>query len=303
MYERILVPLDGSELAEAVLPVAEQMAKGLGARLDLLSIVEEDVVAAIANPMGGRYAAQVEASAQTVAKDYLAKVADRLKLPKDKVKTKVMVAMVPEAIVREAEKGPGTLIVLSTHGRSGVGRWVLGSVADKVLHATKAPLLLYRAREDQSLTRAGGEIRSMVVPVDGSELAEDVLPHVKVLAGALGLKVTLVRISSVLPPYYGGSWFYTYTYPEGMLAEIEKDAEEYLKKKAQELKAQSVKDVFTVQSRGSAAVQIVDLVRSTPGSMAVISTHGRSGVGRWVLGSVADRVVQGAGAPVLVIRS
>ncbi len=300
MYKRILVPLDGSKLAEGILPTVARFAGGLKARVDLLSVVEEDIVAAIANPTKGRYADQVGTSALTVARDYLTNIVGQLKLPKEQVKSTAKVANVPEAIVEEAEKERDTLIAMSTHGRSGVGRWVLGSVADKVLHATKTPLLLYRSREEGGQRGASSELTTVVVPLDGSDMAEVILPHVEELAKALDLRVHLVRVTSTMTEYYAGEGFYTY--PVDLITELENDAKAYLEKKAQELKARGVRNVTTQHLRGAPALQIVDLVKEMRGSFVAICSHGRSGVGRWVLGSVADRVVTNAGAPALIVR-
>ncbi|MSQ13410.1 MAG: universal stress protein [Dehalococcoidia bacterium] len=297
MYKRILVPLDGSKLAEGILPTVARFASGLKARVELLSVVEEDVVAAIASPMKGRYQDQVGTSAQTVARDYLTNVAGQIKLPNEQVKCTAKVAIVPEAIVAEAAKEPDTLIAMSTHGRSGIGRWVLGSVADKVLHGTLSPLLLYRARQDGG---ERGELTTVVVPLDGSDMAESILPHVEELAKALELRVHLVRVTSTMTEYYAGEGFYTY--PVDLVTELENDAKAYLEKKAQELKSRGVRNVTVQHLRGAPAIQIVDLVKEMRGSFVAICSHGRSGVGRWVLGSVADRVVTNAGAPALIVR-
>jgi nucleotide-binding universal stress UspA family protein len=297
MYRRILVPLDGSKLAEGILPTVTRFAGGLKARVELLSVVEEDIVAAIANPMEGRYLDQVGSSAQTVARDYLTSIAGQLKLPKEQVKCTAKVASVPEAIVEEAAKERDTVIAMSTHGRSGVGRWILGSVADKVLHGTHTPLLLYRPRQDGG---ERGELTTVVVPLDGSDMAEVILPHVEELAKALDLRVHLVRVTSTMTEYYAGEGFYTY--PVDLITELENDAKAYLEKKAQELKSRGVRNVTTQHLRGAPALQIVDLVKEMRGSFVAICSHGRSGVGRWVLGSVADRVVTNAGAPALIVR-
>ena len=297
MYKKVLVPLDGSKLAEAVLPAVTQIATGLKARVTLFGVVEEDIVAAIANPMQGRYVDQVGSTALTVARDYLKGVSRRLGLPEDQVQCTAKVAAVSEAIVEEAERDGATLIAMSTHGRSGAGRWLLGSVADKVLHAASAPLLLYRPRADR---RQGAEFSTIVVPLDGSPMAETVLPHAEALAGAMGLGVHLIRVTSTLIEYYAGEGFYTY--PGDLIAEMDREALRYLEAKSAELKKRGVRKVTTQHLTGAVAIQIVDAVKNLPGSLVAISSHGRSGVGRWVLGSVADRVVSGAGSPVLVVR-
>ena len=299
MYKRILVPLDGSEIAEGILPVVESFAQALNARVHLLSVIEEDVVAAVAHPLQGRFADQARMTAVGVAEEYVKKVAARLQLPKNSVDVTVKVASVPETILEEAEKQPETLLAMSTHGRSGMQRFVLGSVADKLLHATKAPLLLDRPREEM-ISKPVQRLTTVIVPLDGSELAEKVLPHVAALAKALQLKVLLVRVTTTMVEYYSGEGFYTI--PQQLITDMEKSSEDYLSDKVLELENQGCKDVSGLALIGSPTGQVIDLIKKTPNSFAAVSTHGRSGLGRWVLGSVADRVIQQSGSPVLVIR-
>ena len=93
----------------------------------------------------------------------------------------------------EANKDPAALIAMSTHGRSGVARWVMGSVTDKVLHSVQNPLLIVRPEDGDSTTAAN--IRTIIVPLDGSSLAEQVLPHVMTVAKALDCKISLIRVT------------------------------------------------------------------------------------------------------------
>ena len=96
-------------------------------------------------------------------------------------------------IVLESEKDPDTLIVMSTHGRSGVGRWVMGSVTDRVLHAVKTPLIIIRTEDNDAVL--DGAMGHIIIPLDGSPLAEKILPHAVTLAKATEAKLRLVRVS------------------------------------------------------------------------------------------------------------
>ena len=301
MYKRILVPLDGSPLAEQILPAVEHLASKLNTRVDLLSVVEEDVDAAVGTILRGRYRGKGPMGLVAIAENYLAERADRMQLPEGQVQRSVIKGSVAEAILKEASKRRDTLIAMSTHGRSGVGRFAMGSVADKVLHATKMPLLLYRPGLNMFSLDAG-EISTVIVPLDGSELAEQVLPHVVELAAALPLKVLLVRVTSYPMAYYYGDEA-PYLVPEDFSEETEKEALKYLALKAKELRKEGCQEVDTWHFIGTAAQQIIDLAKETSQSFVALTTHGRSGLGRWVLGSVADRVIQQSGVPVLVIRA
>ena len=294
MYKTIVVPLDGSKLAESALPIAERIAAGLNARISLISIVDAD----LAPPAGSRRSAGVAASAVARAEVYLRSVVERVELPRGRVAASAKLAKVAEAIVEEAEREPATLITMSTHGRSGVGRFLLGSVADKVLHATKAPLLLFRPREG-----AAGKLNTVIVPLDGSELAEKALAHALALAKALSLKVLITRVVPLHVAAVAAADPMAWLPVDADITEaLQKEAESYVAKKAQEVKAGGVTDVTTRIFTGAAATAIIDLVHSVPDSFVALTTHGRSGALRTVLGSVADRVVSHAAAPVLVVR-
>ena len=208
-----------------------------------------------------------------------------------------------QAIVDEAEKVPDTLIAMSGHGRSGVARWWLGSVADRVLHLTNNPMLIVRSHGPKALTHADRFDR-VVVPVDGSELAEQVLPHVVHMACGLGLTVELVSVISAraefrqmaVPEVYNPAY-------ENIARQAEEDSSRYLSQLAASLRAQGVPAVEERLLHGDPTACIIDAASETPDRLVAMTTHGRSGIGRWVLGSVADRVVRNSGDPVLLVRA
>jgi nucleotide-binding universal stress UspA family protein len=213
-------------------------------------------------------------------------------------------------IISEAEKEPGTLIAMSTHGRSGVARWLLGSVTDKVLLATTTPLLIVRSSEPPNPV-SEVQLKTVIVPLDGSVLAEQVLLHVATLAKALDLAVKLVRVHPSVEEYSRyferqqiGSAATVYSGPyEVFSKEADAQAMEYLHEVKMQLHHEGVWLVEESLLRGHPAATIVELARETPGSLIAMTTHGRSGIGRWLLGSVADRVIRHSGVPVLVVRS
>ena len=191
---------------------------------------------------------------------------------------------------------------MATHGRSGLNRFLLGSVAEKVLRGSGNPLLLVRATETASTT---GEtaFKSVVVPLDGSELAESVLPVIAELVKNLGVEVQLFRAYQIpYNVYAGDEGFYAGNY-DALLTSVRDEAAEYLEKKAADLKRLGVSKVTCVAKEGFAADKIIELGRNTADNLVAMSSHGRSGVRRWVLGSVAEAVVRHSGDPVLITRS
>jgi nucleotide-binding universal stress UspA family protein len=296
VYKRVLVPLDGSKLAEDILPLAERVSRGLNIPVHLLTVIPQDAAAATS-------AAGSDASLQAAqkAQDYLRVVHERLsrRIGPAQVQMSVPIARVAEAIVQEAESVSETLIALSSHGRSGLTRMVLGSVAHKVLHGTTAPVFLYAPRQDVPVRQAE-DLHTIIVPLDGSALAEQALPHAAALAKALQLSIVLVRVTSTLADLTADG-FYEVT--QVLIDALEQEAIAYLDQQVSALQQQDLTAVDRRHLTGAAASQIIAVARETPRSCIAICTHGRSGVRRWVLGSVADQVVSHAAVPVLVIRA
>ncbi len=299
MFNQILVPLDGSELAEQVLHYISMLAKPGQVPITLLRVVE---------PLSYRVVAasrditveQVKAEMQAYSQEYLEKVATSFREQGMRVLTKVLVGAAASCIVDEGSREPGALIAMSTHGRSGVARWAFGSVTDKVIHTTINPLLIVRS-SDKPPSEEEIAIKSIIVPLDGSEMAEQILPHVADLAKTLDLGVSLLRVTPSAGDYYR---FMDYPLPQydDLAEQMDAEAMEYLKSQGQRLRSQGIFQVEERLSHGSPAIAVTDFARETPNSLVAMTTHGRSGVGRWILGSVADRVIRHSGGPVLVIR-
>ncbi len=206
-----------------------------------------------------------------------------------------------DTIIEKAATDKAVLITMATHGRSGLNRFLLGSVAEKVLRGMVNPLLLIRATE---AAKSEGEamLKAIIVPLDGSELAEGVLPLAAGMAKKLDLEIELFRTYHIPYNVYGGEeGFYAGNYEE-MLAGVRDEAAQYLDKKAAELKNLGVAKVTCVTKEGLAADEIILLGQKTPDNLIAMSSHGRSGVKRWVLGSVAEAVVRHCGDPVLITR-
>ena len=294
MYTKILVPLDGSERSERVLPPARSIVEALNIDVELLQVTDPNVVTAFSDPEHERYADQVGSSIRNNSINYLERIANSFPDP-SKVTCSAELGNAAEVIADKAAVHPGTIIAMSTHGRSGVQRWLLGSTADKVLHAAHNPLLLVRATDDTVLNETT-MLKRIVVPLDGSQLAELTLPHVVELAKNLGLEVVLVR---VFDPLSQGHIPYVERVGEKMRVE----AKAYLELKVRGLESEGLKEVSYLLLQGNAATKIVDITQATHDNLVAICTHCRFGIGRWVLGSVTDRVVRYSGNPVLVIRA
>ena len=301
MYTRILIPLDGSKTAEKVLPYSRYLAATLKLPVELLEVIDVAEIARRISPEKSHFINTVLENAVRSSEQYLSRVASTF--PKADVKCTVEKGWAEEVIIEKAAADKGTLISMATHGRSGINRWLLGSVAEKVLRGATSPLLLVRASDDAK-TEGEAPLSSVIVPLDGSELAEHVLSPVAELAKQLKLEVVLFRAYTI--PLNAMA-----VDPEGLyvvndeelISALRDEVVAYLEKKTEATKKLGVEKVRYIAKYGIAADEIISLGRETPDNLIAMCTHGRSGVKRWVLGSVTETVVRHSGDPVLVIRA
>jgi nucleotide-binding universal stress UspA family protein len=283
MYNQILVPLDGSRLAEAVIPYVRFLATGLELPVVLLHVNDPETALRI----GGT--------------DYLEKVAALFPKPTP-VNCRREQGKAAEVILDRASADRGALIAMATHGQSGGQRWLLGQVAQKVLQASVNPLLLIRP---DNKTPPNGAVRMsrIIVPLDGSHLAEKIFPHVVYVATRLKLAVVLIRTYTLPTSGYFIAAGLTPSDVKELGEKIKGDVTSYLQAKVKELTAQGVGEVSFTLTEGKGPEEIIDLAQKTSDNLVAMSSHGRSGIDRWVMGSVTDRVVSYSGDPVLIIRS
>ena len=301
MYSKVLVPLDGSKTAEKVLPLARCFARSLQIPVELLGVVDiAEMARHVAADQGLMIRTLVDDSTRRMG-DYLERVAKNF--PTGTVQCTVRKGDAPEAIIESAAAEKQTLIAMATHGRSGLDRWLLGSVAEKVLRGASSPTLVVRAKEEQSPTWEMATLKRVIVPLDGSELSEHILPHVEALAKDLDLEVMLIGIyGGPLAAGRNGDGFYNTGQMEALLAELRVEIVTYLGIKAEEMKGRGLNKLSFKAKEGLAADEIIAMARATPDTLIAMCTHGRSGVQRWMLGSVTETVVRHSGAPVLVVH-
>ena len=300
MYEKILVPLDGSELAEVTLPYAEELAGRLGSEITLVSVLPfySELAPDLNLRLRQYYIEKIVENTKEAAERYVKKPQGRA----IKVESRILVGNSAEEIVEYANKEDIDLIVMATHGRTGISRWALGSVANKVVRATKRPVGLIRAKGARPDVRQKGILNKALVPLDGSKEGEAVIPYVEELALKLKAEVILLQ---VLSTSYQAITAERYGYVSYTAQQMESDkafARNYLEKVGARLKRKGM----TVKSEvrlGIAAEEIIKLADEMYADVVAMSTHGRSGIGRWVFGSVADRVLHEGNTPLLLVRS
>jgi nucleotide-binding universal stress UspA family protein len=296
MTNAIIVPLDGSRLAEQALPCATM----LPAELVLFRAVSlsHEVRTALIDTDLDLDVEQV--SLANEAKAYLDQLASGLGEWGLRVSTIVRPGPAAETILDYIRETNIQQIVMATHGYSGISRWVHGSIAERVVQSADVPVLLVRVQED-----AGGvshkpmSCHRILVPLDGSPLAEQVLPQAVAIARALGAELVLFRVLTLLTSLtFAGEWYM----PLDSVIEIARqEARLYLDGVAEDLDAQGIQ-VSTALQVGGVANAIIEYAEANEIDLIAMSTHGRTGLARWALGSVADRVLRAGGNPLLLVR-
>jgi nucleotide-binding universal stress UspA family protein len=295
MLKTILVPLDGSRLAEQAIPYASRLARSTGARLVLAQ-------ATLTEPLPGQAELVARAAATRRAEIELDVLVNRLRQEGLAVEARVYCEDAATAILDAATQEAADLIVMSTHGRSGLGRWIYGSVADRVLRTALIPVLLVPAACSGEWTTA--RPLRILVPLDQSPLAEEALGPASELAQALGAELLLLQVLEYpLPAVADGA---TYLPPLDQDADLAA-ARQYLEDLAVALRAdgQTVTTLAVAAAPspvGQAVATIAAVAHDERVDAVVMATHGRGGLARLVMGSVATGVLQHATVPVLVVR-
>jgi nucleotide-binding universal stress UspA family protein len=291
---KIMVPLDGSRLAEHSLVYLDALRSVGESQVLLLSVVDE------AEDLRALDPDEALAREENILATYLREVAGDVKQHLGiEVETRVVAGSPAVSILEQAANYSPDLLVISTHGRSGISRWRLGSVADKVIRGAVCNTLVVGPKAAERGTWIDARImepfKSLLVPLDGSGLAETALPVAAMFAESYGAQIHLVRVVQV--PATADGMGVISSMPD-LLDTLIEAARSYLSSAATKLGRPDVKTDVLV---GGAAWQLEDYVAGNAIDLVIMTSHGRGGFVRTALGSVTDRLLGGA-APVLVVR-
>lgn len=294
----ILVPLDGSTFAEQALPLALSIARATDRRVRLCHVrlmplwpdelVGPDTIDAMCRIL------------HSEGETYLRGVQTRFQTPDVAIDATVLpgdIVTAGEALSHHVHERPVAMVIMATHGLGGVRRAWLGSVADFLIRHLSVPVLLVRP----GMETPNGDQR-ILVPLDGSPLSEQALEQACELAHAMNREIVLFRVvtpmlstvPSLETPYVG--------IDANLTASVRAAAEDYLDKMEEQVTARGVRCVGMTMIGPGVAECIVDIARPAHFSLVVMTTHGRSGMRRMILGSVADKVARAANVPVMVLR-
>jgi nucleotide-binding universal stress UspA family protein len=301
MYRSIITPLDGSVFSEHALPLALSIARRTGAGVRLAHVHTP----AMALTYPAEYAAfdaTLDIQMRESERAYLDGLAQRLAASWDVPITVALLDGLPVAgVLHDDARAAGSdLVVMTTHGRTGLSRFWMGSVADALARQATIPTLLVRPREDALDLIHEQDIKHILIPLDGSRFAEQVLERTIPLGVAMQAEYTLLHAIDPLVADHTGPP-YTVGLDEALYEQIQTGAQNHLDRVAERLRAQSLR-VSTRLVAGQPANAILTYAREHGVDLIAMATHGRGGISRMVLGSVADKVVRGACAPVLLQR-
>jgi nucleotide-binding universal stress UspA family protein len=302
-FRSILVPLDGSPLAEQAVPLASRIAERAGSKLRLVLVHQPpapplDVVTA------GLFTS-LELATRKSERGYLRALQSTLRAAGTRLSS---------AVTLTGTTGPGPalgqyiqemgidLVVMATHGRGGIRRAWLGSVADHLIRNVTVPVLLVRPGENEAVPERAPGAGQILVPMDGSPLAEEALDPAAALARVFDAELTLVQMVRPVMLATSSAFPYPSSYDQELTEMCRAQAQDYLDDVAEQLRSRGLRANSAARVAWHAADAILDLARPERVALVVLATHGRSGVRRLVLGSVADKVVRGADVPVLVYR-
>jgi nucleotide-binding universal stress UspA family protein len=283
MYRKMLVLLDGSKLAEVVFTYAQELSARLNINLELLHVCSPQEAEQL--PMRQVYIDHMAEVLQNKAIEIRSKIGDQT--PGIKAQGKVVVGYPAEEILKYTDENNIDLIMLSTHGRSGVRAWDIGNVANKVIRGSKVPLWIVPSELSEEIIYDKLPRRLIVIPLDGSAMSEAVLPHALTIAKQRGVEPDLVLVHVYNPD--GMSITVNY---EKIEAEEAKrlEAKNYLDSIIKRIGKEGIKARTEILT-GDPAEAIIDFVKNNPAQLIAMATHGHAGLSRMIFGSATENIL------------
>lgn len=311
MFERILVPLDGSPVAERAIPAAARIARAFGGSVIVLSVVTPPVTPGkFSVPEEYPKADTEEELAEATA--YLRAIAQSDKLVGITTEVQTLVGAVAPTILSATQSLHADLIVLCTHGYTGFKRWRLGSVSEKVIRHAPVPVFVLREGELEPVTAVQQAVRALVA-LDGSSLSEATLEPAASLTAGLAQATSqrgilqLMRVVDIPSGYGKFRSTVDSFYDAQMRAEAKRAYEQYLETVAKrfsegELAKYNLAVTTVVTTDPDVAEAIVQTAEQGKDDFIAMATHGRGGLQRWALGSITERVLNTTKVPLFIIR-
>lgn len=297
-YRSILIPLDGSSYAAQALPLAELFGRTCGATVHF--VMGREPVQAFFPPELPIAPLTFEGDLRQRDREYLEGLKGRFEANSGLcAKIHLVEGDIPESIAEVVEAEAVDLVIMTTHGHSGLSRLLLGSNADKLIRKLSVPVLVVHPAPDRRIVPA--QVHRILVPLDGSRLSASILDEVKEVAGLFHAQVLLGMVVEPIPPMVP-----PVPYPLGLPPVNEETRalhdQRYLDAAQQRLEENGISVETAVVLGTKVSRRIVELAERRRCDLIMMATHGAGGIDRLFLGSVTDQVVRRAGVPVFVAR-
>jgi len=299
MFERLLVPLDGSELAETAIPYARDLAGQLEAAVYLIHACP---------PEHQAYLHMHQIYLNNIAENLRQEIKENWQSNQEpKIQTDVIPGDPTKVIFDSVKQNSIDMIVLTSHGTSGFRAWAMGSVADKVVRGVGVPTLLIRIKKGRIIQEKKGLIKKILLLLDTSDASRIAVPYAVQLAKKLKASITLFSmVQSIYAQNYaqniagmvGGFGVNL----DSVDADAKKYTDEYLQGIADEIGKAGVDVTQTSFVSMDAAYEILEMEKKIQPDLVVMATRGRSNIARWALGSVAEKVLREGDRPILMVK-
>ena len=284
VLRKILIPLDGSKTAETVLPYIRYLASQFDSKIEVLGV-----------GIGNK-----NRRVNRLLNEYIDNTVSNLNAEKIETEAVVIYGSAADKILNYSKQNDIDLIIMATHGRSGVKRWWMGSVAEKIISQSITPILLIPSKKKKvTQTKKITSIDRILIPLDGSNIGQAALDHIELIARETGAAINLIQVISTSGSMEASllgnaNW-------DSFFKAMRKAASDYLESLVGELKGHGISAKYDILI-GNPAAEIIEYAKKNKADLIAMSTHGRTGLARWVLGSTADKVLHGAGMPMWLVR-
>ncbi len=295
MSRTIMVPLDGSRFSESALSPAFELAAQWNATVEVVTVHE---------PVPTLNHDLWESASREWSERYVEEVVERIERETGtQVEATVLAGAVPDTLQHHVQERDITLVVMSTHGRGALSRIWLGSSTDSFIRHSTVPVLLIRPQEDEtSSLSAPVSFKKVLIPVDGSKESEAITEWARAVADPDHAQLTLIRVFPYPEDFASAYLPHTVQVNRNVLDEGRNEAERYLEAEVAKLRAEGWEAEAILMVDSSPARGILHFAAEHDVHLIAMSTHGRGGMSRLLLGSVTDKVVRGAHLPVLVLK-
>ncbi len=295
MFEKILLPLDGSETAEIAIPYTEELAGRLGSDVALLHA---------SGPEHQQFRHMHQMYINSMADLIQRRIRRRWSRSKVTVKGEILTGQPDDIIYSYVKESDIGLVVMATHGSSGFKAWILGSVTDKVIREAFVPTLVIRAKCAERVKGRKKLINRILMPLGGSEGSRITIPYTEELAVRLKARVSLFRMARSSYSYAGMEGM---VYPVGInFTRIDRAEERhawaYLANVAKGMREKGIPVTYNAVLGTDPAQGILEASKKVKADLLVMSTSGTSPLARWVFGSITERVLRAGELPLLLVR-